>query len=1471
MKDLEGLTPFDLYNSTVSGTNPKYDPQIGGSDVLAWGANRNYTLGLGDGNDRALPERIKLVRSDGGGSSTAPSGDSFDESIDFASAAKLGGKIPGSRFDRIRVKDVGMSKMHTILLTAEKSSNIWVCGIGSNGRLGGSNGVQTNFEPLKDFSETAQSISVAQDHTLIVTTSGAVYSFGLNRFSQLGYPLEEGLGIVAASNAASKGGGAASATFGAAPSSRAQAAELDTQISPRKLAGPLKKENVLGVAASKMHSAAFTSEGLYTWGTNIGQLGYDRGATPVQVVPRKVTTISQEIKQIAATDFATACLFTNWDVIVLHNDTMHRVQFPLNRFRSGISANIFRPQQAHPKPVIKKITSSGTTFGVISDTDLYTFSLDHPSEYSKSGSGSSLKTITPKPQLVWSMRKKFTAVRDVAIASDGSVILCTESGHVFVRAKRTASGPGGSAATPAGKYTPAVGGKASGKGGFKFQAIPYLQRVVKVAMNESGGFAAIKADATCREIKIRGRSLEEALQNQLPHLRSYPPGDAVEGVSIAADIFDVTAIPVDEEETDGDSDDDDDGRDSTARYVKMAQLLAESVRRWDNPAESGAPVFGPGNLRPPNGCDMFFVAGGKYVPAHRIIVASRIPSLASALGSQGAKGDSPPGIGVKRPIPGITVVTLPSCSFHTALFLLHFLYTDDLPPVWTASVGMQIERQFSALRINRTQVLSQMQNLASLLQLTTLMPLLYSSVPRAPAPSLRKDLQAAFKKYVDVEPAASAIHDVHLHFKDRTVPAHSVVLRRSPFFTSLFHPAFSALRWQDGIIEVDMKHLEWRPARVVLQHLYIDSGTDVFRGQDKGITQEDFIDLVIDVLAAADNLLLEKLSLSCSAILRRRIYSRNIASILTEADFYHASALKEACMDLCARSMETLLEGGLLDDLEHKVLKDLGEHVQQRQDDRLHRLDAASRLEALMVVHADYLADLDIPKPSLNLVSQRTPRRVARSPAMLPVDARRRPRFSGSPAASPEVKAKIGLPNVPDSGMLFDMDEDEPGLSAAATSPTPVGAMQNAMSELRLSGAKKSATPWAAMSKPVQQAASSSGSTTPAADLRSIMAAEQKRTPGSSAQASGTATPISSAPLTSTALSNSLGAKLSQRERKRGPMQQGSEVLSGTATWGEVPAAPKGSPWQTVPAKAVSIASSWKNAGDSAGPSSSPFGTSPRSPAHTQATPSPGLRAVSGTVTPSPFSLNRQESNMGSPSPSFGPSHTPTRSKASIVRRNGSDSSSAVWTATPSPSALAFPRQAPSTPTSMAANTPSNLSASMSPTRSALAGANSSFLAIQEQQKREDNAAQAALAAAASRRSFAEILEEERAAGIRAAEERKEREEFEKWFEAESRKLQQQEKGKGRAKNPRKKGASTADDQRKGEKAGTPSTEAQENPAAHEVAAASSSSRGRGRGGGGRARGAGRGGGGRGRGRESLPVPSQTGSAPDSKQTHSEA
>jgi alpha-tubulin suppressor-like RCC1 family protein len=85
-------------------------------------------------------------------------------------------------------------------------------------------------------------------------------SWGQNRFAQLGYviePPEEKAALKAF---------AASAITG----------EDTIQNTPKRIVGPLKKEHVIGVAASRMCSACWTWDTVWTWGTNSGQLGERR-------------------------------------------------------------------------------------------------------------------------------------------------------------------------------------------------------------------------------------------------------------------------------------------------------------------------------------------------------------------------------------------------------------------------------------------------------------------------------------------------------------------------------------------------------------------------------------------------------------------------------------------------------------------------------------------------------------------------------------------------------------------------------------------------------------------------------------------------------------------------------------------------------------------------------------------------------------------------------------------------------------------------------------------------------------------------------------------------------------------------------------------------------------------------------------------------------------------------------------------
>lgn len=117
-------------------------------------------------------------------------------------------------------------------------------------RLGRNIHSQLALTPMPDFPHSISAIALGQDHTLALTTGGYILSWGHNRFSQLGYPIEQ-------------------------PESQATRGkeELEVQVSPKRIVGMLKKEFVKGVAAGRMASACWTEDALYTWGTNAGHLG----------------------------------------------------------------------------------------------------------------------------------------------------------------------------------------------------------------------------------------------------------------------------------------------------------------------------------------------------------------------------------------------------------------------------------------------------------------------------------------------------------------------------------------------------------------------------------------------------------------------------------------------------------------------------------------------------------------------------------------------------------------------------------------------------------------------------------------------------------------------------------------------------------------------------------------------------------------------------------------------------------------------------------------------------------------------------------------------------------------------------------------------------------------------------------------------------------------------------------------------
>jgi alpha-tubulin suppressor-like RCC1 family protein len=117
--------------------------------------------------------------------------------------------------------------------------------------LQGDMAAQCTPVPLPSFSHVILALALGHEHSLALTTSGDVISWGSNRFAQLGYVVEG-----SSKDLTGKGGN--------------QSQILSV---PRRVGSLLRVHSIIGVAACRIASACWNEQGVFTWGTNQGQLG----------------------------------------------------------------------------------------------------------------------------------------------------------------------------------------------------------------------------------------------------------------------------------------------------------------------------------------------------------------------------------------------------------------------------------------------------------------------------------------------------------------------------------------------------------------------------------------------------------------------------------------------------------------------------------------------------------------------------------------------------------------------------------------------------------------------------------------------------------------------------------------------------------------------------------------------------------------------------------------------------------------------------------------------------------------------------------------------------------------------------------------------------------------------------------------------------------------------------------------------
>ncbi|KAK9447806.1 uncharacterized protein V1518DRAFT_376065 [Limtongia smithiae] len=850
-KDREGNSPFDVLNSTIDGTNPgSLDVAVGGSELYTFGSNANHTLGFIDGDDRANPERVY-----------------FERPLEYQNEAAI------KKFQGVHIRDVQMSKLHTVVLTSDARNNLYVCGFGNSGRLGlNSSNTQFVLKNLPRFGDIQiTQIAVSQDHTLAVAANGECYSWGSNKCGQLGYSIEV-----------------------------KKSQDEPIQPIPRKIVAGLKKERIIGVAASRLHSVAFSDTELFTWGKNVGQLGYE--GHNIEYTPRKVSSLTCPVKSVAAIDNATICLLENNDVIVYINNGYFKVFFPLERFADKFS--VFRPRALYSKNTIVKIVAGGHTVLALSSLgDVFSFQLDGKGiDNAKPGSLSKLV----KPQNVWSLKRKHLAVRDLDVGQDGSVIICTEAGSVWQKVRRP-------------KNKDSHGNISE----FKFSRIPYLTRAVSVRSNKFGAYAAIRSDSTLPQIDVSEGNLSDDIEGYISFVDYTSDIDNDDGTdSVVSEGDERTAasrLP--------------------STYISTLKLLQDEElpellqeRLHDLELEGG------------RGYDIWLTSHENeniLIPAHKIIIASRSAVLMSLI------SDS------RSLVEGITVSTngdkmvlmFENTGLLAVLSFIYFAYMDYLLPIWD---GVQRGSRHGKKLLAAKQELITLSGVLQMKSLTLAVYLL-----QRPVVTLPTDILNAVQ-----DPRAQAWSDLTIKLEDCDVRCYAVILAaRSEFFETLTAARWTAIPQSNFTINdaatssqdrtVDMKHVRYDVFKIILQFMYGQDDCFSLFADVQAESLSEFLEFVLEVLSVANELLLDRLTQKCQELLRTYVDMRNAASLLMEADFYSADGLKKSMLDYMSLNIECMLENGLLNALSESLLDDLEAMIRVKQQEKLPISKSGVMLELL--------------------------------------------------------------------------------------------------------------------------------------------------------------------------------------------------------------------------------------------------------------------------------------------------------------------------------------------------------------------------------------------------------------------------------------------------------------------------------------------------------------------------------------------
>ena len=864
---------------------------INGDEVFVFGSNKNITLGTGDEDDRHYPERLYLERPEHLVKRLhhdyLVQRQKYAVVEDLSSSVQSLGhasQLPAHIVHKpIVIQDVAMSKLHTAVLTTDPIANLYICGFGPGGRLG-TGDESTCFSYMCILGgglarRRVSNIALGQDHCIAICSQGEVFTWGSNRCGQLGYALPEVLST-----------------------------EAPMQLLPRQLYGYVKKELVVGAAASATHSAIFTANALYTFGKNEGQLGLtdaDARSLEIQPTPRRIapTVLQAGIRSVSAIDRATTVLLESHEVVVFTHYGWTKVTFQLQGFTNYFISDTIATRYNEQGNVIHKITSGGhtiaamSTFGEVFTIEVPKVAGSVPVNVSTTNP-TKARNALPQPARVWSIRKAHMSAVDIAVGQDGSIILCTSSGSVWRKEKR------------ANIKSVRLQGTAKAKD-YKFVRVSNLTRAVAVRSNAFGAFAAVRKDS-------------EVTRQQV----------AVQPMSMWSDLFPLLCFckygesPIDDESSEAPQ-----LRfwTSTSRIHSPADVKRAIVSR----VKAEGDVLQMCQRHEPLSDSPYNVWIASTVtevriPVHAFVLMGRSRVLRAALAEfqQSYFYGIPDVLNIEYGADGQIQILFQGADFLTLANLVLYLYTDEVIDVWHyTSKALQSAPRYRAVRV-------ELMKIASALELSQLERAARLMVD--PPKSLCQDFELAF---MDSDLLSDADVLIELSNDDEQYAHSALLCARCPFFDGLFNGRAGGM-WmssrrapaEDGadVMKVDLKHVDINVFQLVMRHIYADTGVELF---DDIVTQtfEDFAELVLEVMSVANELMIDRLAEICQHVLGKFVTVRNVCWLLNVIAECTVNEFKHAALEYICLNLETMLEQRLLDELDPEILAELDEIVQQNQ------------------------------------------------------------------------------------------------------------------------------------------------------------------------------------------------------------------------------------------------------------------------------------------------------------------------------------------------------------------------------------------------------------------------------------------------------------------------------------------------------------------------------------------------------------